>query len=212
MNTPSIIASAKAPREHCIAFDKLDGSNIRVKFQPKKGWCLFGSRTHLFDASHPYLAGAIPSFHERCADAITPVVEKKFRRGVKEVIVFGEYVGEKSFAGIHDPEDPTKRFVLFDCLLVFKDRVKFMRPQEFVDEFAGRVETPKVIYEGNLTDGFIADVRAGVYEVTAEGVICKGTKSKGSFRGGVWMAKVKTQAYIDKLKTRFGDDWEKYAE
>lgn len=46
---PSIIASAKAPREHCIAFDKLDGSNTRVKFQPKKGWCLFGSRMQLFD-------------------------------------------------------------------------------------------------------------------------------------------------------------------
>jgi len=34
---PSIINSVKAPRSHCIAFDKLDGSNFRAKYTQKKG-------------------------------------------------------------------------------------------------------------------------------------------------------------------------------
>ena len=68
-----------------------------------------------------------------------------------------------------------------------------------------------VVYEGNLTDEFIASVRRNDFELD-EGVICKGTQGKGSYRGKVWMAKIKTQAYLDRLKNRFGDEWSKYGE
>lgn len=123
------------------------------------------------------------------------------------------FFGEKSYAGIHDPNDLTKKFVLFDVMAVYKDRAEFAKPQNFVKTFGDVVEIPKVVYEGNLTNQFIKDVRENKLEYTLnEGVICKGTQTKGSFRGKVWMCKIKTQSYLDGLKTRFGADWEKYAE
>jgi hypothetical protein len=41
----------------------------------------------------------------------------------------------------------------------------------------------------------------GVYEV----YVCKGVDSKNM----QWMVKIKTKEYLDKLKNKFGDDWEK---
>ena len=73
------------------------------------------------------------------------------------------------------------------------------------------MKTPEIVYRGNLNDEFIADVRGGKYNVN-EGVICKGTETSGQYRGGIWMCKIKTQAYLDRLKDRFRDDWAKYAE
>ena len=35
-----------------------------------------------------------------------------------------------------------------------------------------------------------------------ESVVCEGNG---------WSAKIKTAAYLNRLKTNFGDDWEKYA-
>ena len=46
-----------------------------------------------------------------------------------------------------------------------------------------------------------------------EGVICKGKQSSGAYRGGVWMAKIKTQSYFDRLNLKFGKEGvEKYGE
>jgi hypothetical protein len=64
-----------------------------------------------------------------------------------------------------------------------------------------------VVYEGKLTGQFAEDVRRGKYGV-AEGVVCKGG------RGGpdVWMAKIKTYAYTERLKQAFAERWEEYWE
>ena len=50
-------------------------------------------------------------------------------------------------------------------------------------------------------------VRKGKYGV-GEGVICKGG------RGGTdrWMAKIKTYAYLERLKRTFAERWEDYWE
>jgi len=37
-------------------------------------------------------------------------------------------------------------------------------------------------------------------------------RKPGAFEGGIWMCKIKTQAYLDSLKLKFGDDWQKYGE
>ena len=67
-------------------------------------------------------------------------------------------------------------------------------------------------YVGNLNDQLIADVRAGKYDVV-EGVVCKGTQRTGAHRGGTWMSKIKTQAYLDKLFNRYGEEGiQKYGE
>lgn len=207
---PSIIASSKAPRQPCIAFEKLDGSNIRVKYTQKKGFSLFGSRTQLIDESHPHLGKVVSLFNRDFAEPLTKHINREYPNE-REIIVFGEFFGDKSFAGWHDPEDTTQRFVMFDFMVGHKNR-KFMLPQEFVKTFKDMVAIPRVIYEGNLNDQLIQDVRSGKYDVD-EGVICKGTQKTGDARGSVWMAKIKTQAYLDRLFNRFGEEGlKKYGE
>ena len=205
---PSILNSSKAPREHCVAFDKLDGSNIRVKWTKKKGFDLFGSRTMLIDKGHPYLGDVVPIFFDHFAEPLEKIFVDEWPN-LREIVVFGEYFGENSFAGWHKLDEPHK-FVLFDVMLGHKNR-EFVKPLEFIKTFSDVVETPRVIYTGNLTDQFIAEVRANKYN-TKEGVICKGTANTGAHRGKMWMCKIKTQEYFDKLKKRFGDDWKKYGE
>jgi len=207
---PSIVGSSKAPRKPCIAFDKLDGSNIRVKYTQKRGFDLFGSRTQLIDEKHPHLGKVVELFKRDFEQPLTKIMKKNYPNE-REAIVFGEFFGDKSFAGWHDPEDTTQRFVMFDILIGHKNR-KFLLPQDFIDLFQGVVAIPSAVYQGNLNDEFIKDIREGKYNV-AEGVICKGTQKTGDARGSVWMAKVKTQAYLDKLFNRFGEEGlKKYGE
>ena len=199
---PSIINSSKAPRKSCIAFDKLDGSNIRVKYTAKRGFDLFGSRTQLIDKTHPHLGEVVDIFMRDFSEPLTKIFVDEFRNE-REHIVYGEFLGDKSFAGIHVEGDP-KRFVMFDVLIGHKNS-KFMQPREFIKTFGGKVAIPRVIYEGNMSDGLIADVRAGKYDVF-EGVLCKGNERSGAFAGGVWMCKIKTQKYLDMLFSRYGAD------
>lgn len=207
---PSILSSSKAPRKLCLAFEKLDGSNIRVKYSKKKGFHLFGSRTQLFDNTHPFLSDAIPIFERDFKDKLTTLIEKNYDEH-REVIAFFEFFGDKSFAGVHEINDP-KKMVLIDILVGNKDR-KFLLPQEFKKECDKlSISIPRLIYTGNLTDEFIKDIREGKYDVV-EGVVCKGTEKSGAYRGGVWMAKVKTQKYFDALRIKFGEEGiKKYGE
>jgi ATP-dependent RNA circularization protein (DNA/RNA ligase family) len=210
---PSIINSSKAPRKPMIAFEKLDGSNIRVKYTAKRGFELFGTRTQLLDESHGSLGGVIPIFNRTCKEPLEEVLGKFYPKE-REVIAFGEYVGPNSFAGFHKDPPELMQFVLFDIMFIKNNGNTFLTPQEFVkfvDKLNGMVPTPRVIYEGNLTDDFIKRVRANEFEVN-EGVVCKGKETTGTARGKVWMCKIKTQAYLDKLKGQFREEYMKYWE
>lgn len=206
---PSIINSSKAPRQSCVAFDKLDGSNFRAKYTVKQEWHVFGTRTQLIDETTPYWCEMVELFKRNIA---TPL--KSYFKGNKdygdfrEIVVFCEFLGENSFAGRHE-EEPHK-LVMFDVMVGHKQR-KFISPRKFVKDFSNVVEIPRVVYEGNLNEQFIKDVRENKYNLK-EGVVCKGTDSRGDFCGGTWMCKIKTQEYLDKLKAVFGKDWEQYAE
>jgi len=210
---PHVMPSSRAPRESCIAFLKLDGSNIRVKYTNKKGFCLFGSRTQLFDKGHPFLGESVDIFYKEYENPLVDLIEKHFS-DEREVIVFLEFFGDKSFAGYHEKDDP-KRLVLFDIMYGHKAR-KFLLPQEFVKLTSKiGVRTAPIIYQGNLTDQFIYDVKDGKYESegVVEGVVCKGTATTGAHRGHVWMAKIKTQKYFDMLNAKFGEkEAKKYGE
>jgi hypothetical protein len=205
---PSILNSSKAPRQPCIAFEKYDGSNIRVKYTQKRGFCLFGSRTQLIDESHPHLGEAIHLFNKNFREKLTKIIKQEFPNE-REVIAFFEFYGDTSFAGIHNFPD-VFHLTMFDVLVGHKNR-KFIHPRDFVKLFKD-VQIARVIYEGNLTDQFINDIREGKYALN-EGVVCKGTITTGAARGGVWMAKIKTQSYLDKLLNRFGKEGlQKYGE
>jgi ATP-dependent RNA circularization protein (DNA/RNA ligase family) len=207
---PKILPSSQAPRQPCIAFEKFDGSNIRVKYTNKKGFTLFGSRTQLFNEGHPFLGQAVPIFYRDYEDKLVNLIESEFPNE-REVIVFLEFIGPNSFAGYHETSDP-KELMLFDIMVGHKNR-KFLLPQEFVKlSTKFDLKIPKVVYEGNLSDQFRQDVRDGKYDVF-EGVVCKGRERTGAHRGGVWMAKIKTLKYLTALNAKFGEkEAEKYGE
>lgn len=205
---PSIQNSSKAPRKKCIVFEKMDGSNFRAKWTQKRGFDVYGTRTQLIDETTPMWGEMVTVFKSDAEEKFHEYFKKYFKNE-REIIVFGEFLGENSFAGRHEQEP--HKIVFFDVLVGNKNR-KFMLPQEFmkIQKYVF-VDIPRVIYTGNLNEELIKQVRNDEFN-TPEGVICKGTEYVGNASGGVWMAKIKTQAYLDKLKARLGDEWEKYAE
>ncbi len=78
-------------------------------------------------------------------------------------------------------------------------------PKQFLEDF-GHCPIARVIYQGRLTGNFIHDVREGHYNVN-EGVVCKGMEN-----GQLWMVKIKTLDYLQRLKDAFAEDWETYWE
>lgn len=174
----------------------------------KERFCVYGTRTQLIDETTDYWGEMVRVFKQDAEEKFHEYFSKNFRND-REVIVFGEFLGKNSFAGRH--EDEEHKIVYFDILIGHKNR-KFMLPREFskIQKYVF-VDIPRIIYEGNLNEEFIRDVRNDKFNLL-EGVICKGTESVGNASGGVWMAKIKTQKYLDSLKVLFKEDWVKYAE
>jgi len=206
---PSIPGSSQAPRKPCIAFKKYDGSNIRFEWSPKQGWHKFGTRKRLFDESDEVFGPAIALFRSTLADDVLNIIKSnKHWRRTRRVTAYAEFVGPKSFAGLHDlePDNPME-LVLFDVNIHQQGLVS---PRDFVNRFVGECNAAEVVYEGNLNEDFIAAVKRGDYNTgdgIEEGVVCKGGSGHS-----LWMAKIKTDAYIAKLKEVFGVGWEKYGE
>ena len=192
-----------APKTPCIAFDKLDGSNLRFEWSKKKGWWKFGTRRRLFDINDPEFGQAIPIFMEKYSETLPLVFENKTYRKPEKVIVFCEFYGPNSFAGFHDYEQMT--VTMIDVSI---HRKGIVLPRQFVNDF-GHLDIPKVIFEGNFGTEFISQVRAGKYDV-CEGVVAKGVlEGRKNAQHGLWMRKVKTQWWLDELKKRAMKD-EKY--
>ena len=202
----------------CIAFDKLDGSNLRFGWHPKTGWKKFGTRHRMMDKSDPEYGCAIDIFTKKYGEALEKIFRTdKYIRGAQEVICFCEFFGPNSFAGAHDPLHPAlamegitsndpKDVVLFD---VNVHRKGLVPPEDFLRIF-GHLDIPRVIYRGMMNARFIEEVREGKYPVK-EGVICKGMN--GPAPHGLWMRKIKTYHYRDEIKRRFSTaEWMNYWE
>lgn len=204
---PSIRNTGKYKKIPVMVFEKLDGSNFRAKWTRKSGFKLFGTRTQLVDENTEYWGQIVTLFKETIADELNGYFSSKLK--ADKLIVFGEYYGPNSFAGRHVDEDFHK-IIPFD---IYDEKIKsFMPPEKFYNELGAIVNIPKVLEtEITLDDELIQSVRLGNYDVT-EGVICKGLDRDGSFSGGVPMYKIKTTAYLQKLKETFNHEWERYAE
>ena len=197
---------------NCIAFEKYDGTNIHVVWNKKWGWIDFGTRRDRFPLNniginefvkcHPELGDdetlkLISNISDKILDF---VCENTNYNIYTEVIVFMEYHGPNSFAGQHDPKD-IKKLTLID---VMTDG-QIIPPQQFLDDFKD-FDIAKVIYKGKYSGQFSEDVRNGKYPVN-EGVVCKGI-----IDNKVYMCKIKTNVYMNKLQTQFKDNWKDYWE
>jgi hypothetical protein len=197
---PEIPGWRRAPQGlPCIAFYKYDGSNLRWEWSKKRGWHKFGTRTELFHPSHPLWGQALPLFQKIAHDIEDRVYASDWKnRNLQKITVFTEFFGPSSFAGTHKEDEP-KELRLIDVQL-YKQGIK--SPRWFVENFGDAPYAAQVVYEGNLNQEFIADIRAGKYPVW-EGVVAKGED---------WRCKIKTDAYLAKLKEVFGAKWEKFGE
>jgi hypothetical protein len=213
LHYPKIPSSRDAPLAHCLAFEKYDGTNLHWDWDRDFGWHAFGSRRDAFNltpdgvglflAAHPELAECVGVFRSGLADGLERVFrEHPGYREFQGLTVFTEFLGPNSFAGKHRKDDP-KRLVPFD---VRAEAFGVIGPEAFVTDF-GHLPIAQAVYRGKLTGQFAEDVRRGKYGV-AEGVICKG----GAGGGDTWMAKIKTYAYLERLKKAFGERWEDYWE
>lgn len=192
---------SKSPQLPCIAFYKLDGSNMRAEWSRKRGWHKFGTRYTVFDETSDQWGHFIPQFLEKYGDPLVEVFKKnKNYRSVQSFIVFCEHFGPSSFAGWHDYEELAKEG---NCVLIDVNVHKrgIVLPRDFINDF-GHLDTPKVIYEGNFGKQFIQDVRDNKFEL-GEGVVVKGVNPKRKReQHGLWMSKVKTKWWLEELKRR----------
>lgn len=198
----SIPSSSKAPRDYCYAFYKYDGSNLRFEWSKKKGFYKFGTRHQLFDRSHEVFGDAIDIFLNKYSEDLSRIFVDQYRN-LESAISYCEYLGPNSFAGLHVKEEP-KDIILFDVNI---HKQGLMEPKLFLKVFS-RIHTAELVYEGNLNDPFIDAVRNNKLSIDLnEGVICKGGSGHK-----LWMCKIKTLHYLEKLKVIKKDKWMEFWE
>lgn len=182
-------------------FEKLDGSNIRAEWSKKRGFYKFGTRQQMIDEKHPQFGKAVTLFLNKYNEGLSRIfTDKKEYREIRNFVTFAEYFGEKSFAGYHETDD-IMDIVLFDVSMFQKGWVK---PKDFIDNF-NHLGIPRLMYHGNFNRSLISDVKEGKYDVK-EGIMAKGLRrTKGDEL--VWMTKIKTQAWFDKLRWKLGDKY-----
>ena len=183
-------------REHVYAFDKLDGSNIRVEWTKKKGFHKFGTRTRLLGPNEGGLGAVLSKAYQliREFDWLIPILEKQ---KWQKVTLFFELHGPLSFAGWHNAADDHQLTLIDVC--VYKKG--FLPPKDFTKLFDGP-GVAQLLYYGKANADFVASVRSGVLDgMTFEGVVCKFKR-----KNKVNMFKVKSQDWLDNLRARCGAD------
>ena len=196
---PSINGCSKAPHSPCVAFYKYDGSNLRFEWSKQRGFHKFGTRRRLFDESDPEYGKSIQLFQDKYADKITAALlkDKKYGRQLDRYVAFCEYFGPSSFAGQHKFEE-NMDIVLFDIAIHNKG---FLTPREFID-VTENIDAAQVVYDGNLNAEFIQKVKTNSLDVKLnEGVVVKGIHPRAKNPNhAIWMVKIKTKEWMDKLK------------
>jgi hypothetical protein len=210
---PKIPDGHNCPLKKCLAFEKYDGTNFHWKW--KGGWQEFGTRRtkfafdnvgeELFQRAHPGLETAPEIFWQDGLDVeLDKYLYNKYYKDIdfenREVIIFSEFFGPNSFAGTHKEED-IKQHIIFDVMV----DGKFLSPEEFLRDYQ-QFNIAKVVYSGKYTGQFVEDVRKGKY-TSGEGVVCKGLVD-----GRVYMTKIKTNSYLERLKYEFPKEWQNYWE
>ena len=186
---PSIPGWKRMPMgTQVLAFDKLDGSNIRFESSKKRGWYKFGTKTQLIDVSHEQFGESINLFMDKYAESVSKICYDEFN--VKDrIVAYAEFLGPNSFAGNHVKSDK-KDVVLIDVDIFKKG---FIQPRQFIKLFDS-LDIPKIIFDGKLNKQFVDDVKQNKFGLT-EGVIIKATE-----KVKIPVAKIKTNDWLFRLK------------
>jgi hypothetical protein len=184
--------------EKSIFFDKIDGTSMRFEWNKKSGFYKFGTKNVMIDQKDINFGEGVGIFLEKYNEDLSRIFMDKYKN-ILSVVVFAEYFGENSFAGQHINSDK-KDVCLFDVSLYKKGMIS---PYEFVDNF-GKLDIPNIIYEGLYNMDTISDIRKNKYKLS-EGVVCKGVTKTKKDGTQIWMSKIKTNEWLEKVREKFGE-------
>lgn len=174
-----------------IVQPKYDGSQIRAEWNSKKGFYKFGTKTQLIDEKTAPFGKAIPIIKYKYEKDLLFIFNKNKWR---DAICFFEFYGLSSFAGAHNFDEPMT-VTLFD---VNPYKHGILAPEQFIKYF-GHLDTPNVLYEGFVSVTLFDIIKQSTLNgMSFEGVVCKGANDK--LTKMPIMFKIKSQAWIDKLK------------
>ena len=182
-------------------FNKYDGSNVRATWSKKNGFYKFGSRHVLLDPNDKLnkLSPAPQLIRDSYEEEIAKIL-KDLR--AESATLFFEFLGPQSFAGNH-VEGDNFEVILFD-VDVYKQGI--LMPDVFVKNF-GHLKIPEILHHGKINQEFVNAVKESKLDGMAlEGVVCKARNPKKTLQPV--MFKIKSQAWLDKLKNFCGDDAE----
>jgi len=172
------------------AFDKLDGSNIRVEWSKKNNFYKYGSRKRLIDENDTHLGEAVSLVNEWERELSDIFKKERFEK----VTCFFEYYGKNSFAGQHEDEEHKVTLIDVD---IFKKGIT--HPKDFLKLY-GDLDIAELLYIGNSNQEFYKLVKGSELDgMSFEGVVCKGAERKKQFSKPVNF-KIKSVAWINKLK------------
>lgn len=176
-----------------IAFDKIDGSNLRFEYSHKRGFYKFGTRGVTIDESSEPFGFAIPLFREKYEEGLSRIFSTREMRNIQSFVCFAELHGESSAFGKHDFSAP------FDITLIDVSLYKkgIMLPREFIRTF-GELGIPRVVYEGPLNRELVRSVKENEYSLE-EGVIFKSTSAVKGNTG--YLCKIKTNEWFERLRS-----------
>jgi len=171
-------------------FDKLDGSNIRAEWTPKKKFHKFGSKKRLIGTDQDFLPEAIELIKSNFEKQMSDIFRKE--RYVK-AIGFFEFWGPNSFAGQHTDEEH-----FLSLIDVNPHKKGILLPRNFLRLY-GDLNIAKFLYRGNVNKILEDNVKRGKLQgMTFEGVVCKGAPLKNGYPP--LMFKIKNEAWIRQLK------------
>jgi hypothetical protein len=181
-----------------IAFDKIDGSNLRFEYSQKRGFYKFGTRRQMIDSSSEY-GFAIDLFLNKYNEELTKIFKSKEYRNIQSFVCYAELYGTKSAFGKHDFGNDVFDIILFDI-----DQYKkgFVNPKQFINDFQN-LGIPRVIYEGNLNREFVGTVKRNEYNLS-EGVVCKGIIPNRK-NNNMFYCKIKTIDWFERLRSKRPD-------
>ena len=178
-----------------MAFDKIDGTNIRIEFSHKRGFYKFGTRKTMFDVRGEEFGFVVPLFMEKFEKDLTSVFKTEKYKKVERFLCYFELFGEDSEFGQHDVEQP------FDLVLLDVDVYKkgYVKPYDFIKDF-GHLKIPRVIHDGILDAEFVQRIKND--ETLDEGVICKTVLKKKKGGEEMYHCKIKTKNWMKRLKEK----------
>lgn len=187
-----------------IAFDKLDGSNLRFEFSNKRGFYKAGTRNMMIDNTHDQFGFAVDLFKEKYEESLTRIFKSKDYRNTLSFVCFAELIGTKSSYGQHEFGNDKFDITLFD---ISQYKRGLIPPRQFVKDFHS-VGIPRIVYEGNLNQDLVRRVKENEFGLT-EGVIGKGVLQNRKGNDTLYYCKIKTDQWFEGLRAKYP---ERYSE